>query len=82
MSKHRKAFDPNSNGRIPLNLPELELFKIPADLFDYVQVDAPYIETCVICSKVIETMCYKQTGICSDNCRKLRDSEDRKDGKH
>lgn len=32
-------------------------------------------ETCIICGNEIKTQIMKNTGVCGENCRKLRDGE-------
>jgi hypothetical protein len=33
-------------------------------------------ENCTVCTKKIRIMTFKGTGVCSENCRKIRDGED------
>lgn len=35
-------------------------------------------QRCEVCKKKIKVMCFRNTGVCSENCRKVRDGE----GKH
>jgi hypothetical protein len=32
-------------------------------------------EFCEVCNKEIKTMAFKKTGVCGENCRKVRDGE-------
>lgn len=32
-------------------------------------------DTCSECGNKIQTMCFKGTGVCCENCRKVRDGE-------
>ena len=39
---------------------------------DYV---VPGVETCSVCGGEVKTMTFRKTGVCSENCRKIRDND-------
>jgi hypothetical protein len=44
-------------------------------VFDRLELDKMADEKCCECGKSVQTMAFKTTGVCSENCRKLRDGE-------
>lgn len=44
-------------------------------VWDQLDLEKKMDENCSVCKKKVETMAFKNTGVCGENCRKVRDGE-------